>query len=147
MKFRSFAVALAVASAFSLGASDNYPEAKAQEAKELSQKCESGDIRSCFVFLSFIDTVAAMTPEGKLRFENAGGYARTPEALAQIAKDLSQKCDSGIMPACIMALTIADKVAHMSAEDQKRFEDAGGFDRPSKGKNNAGQASDSLKKN
>ena len=51
------------------------------------------------------------------------------------------------MPACFMALTIADKVAHMSAEDQKRFEDAGGFDRPSKDKKDAEQASDSLKEN
>ena len=147
MKFRRFTVALAAASAFSLVACDNYPEAKAKEARMLSKKCDSGDIRSCFIFLSFVDTVEAMSPEDKLRFEKAGGYVRTPEALAQIAKDIYQKCDSGDFSACFKALTIADKVAHMSAEDQKRFEDAGGFDRPSKGKKNTEQDSDSLKEN
>ena len=128
MKFKFVSAVLVAATIFT--ACDDRPEAMAKETKILSAKCDSGDIGSCFKFLSFVDSVATLTPEEKTRFEKAGGYTSAPEALAQVAIDLAKKCDAGGMEAisaCIKCLTIADKVSKMSPEDQKRFEDAGGF--------------------
>ena len=129
MKSTFLPTALVVA-AFFLASCDNRPEKLAREAKFFSEKCDAGNIPSCFKFLSFVDSVETLSPEGVKRFEKAGGFETTPEVLAQIAIDQAKKCDAGGMEAisaCIRCLTIADKVSKMSPADQKRFEDAGGF--------------------
>ncbi len=129
MKNSFLSIVFAVA-AFFLASCDNRPESLAQEAKFFSKQCDSGDIPSCFKFLSFVDSTETLSPEGVKRFEKAGGFETTPEVLARIAIDQAKKCDAGgkeAISACIRCLTIADKVSKMSPEDQKRFEDAGGF--------------------
>ena len=128
MKLKLLFAALVAVTIFT--ACDSRPESLALKAKIYSKKCDSGDIGSCFKFLSFVDSVETLSPEGKKRFEQAAGFESTPKALAQIAIALAKKCDAGgkeAISACIRCLTIADKVSKMSPEDQKIFVDAGGF--------------------